>query len=101
MVREIGTAANALDTGQLVLAVSAASAKPVASSPSAAPERVILISVMPTPGWKSTSTEVSRYSAGWPDLARPLESAIEKHEAWAAAISSSGLVRPSGDSALD
>jgi hypothetical protein len=30
-----------------------------------------------------------------------LESAIEKHDAWAAAMSSSGLVRPSADSALD
>src|SRR5206468_1480329 len=33
-----------------------------------------------------------------PSLARPPESAIDKHVAWAAAISSSGLVMPSGSS---
>ena len=35
---------------------------------------------------------------GVPALARSLENAIEKQAAWAAATSSSGLVRPSADS---
>ena len=38
---------------------------------------------------------------GVPACARAWDSAIEKHAEWAAAISSSGLVRPSGSSALE
>src|SRR5262245_47472851 len=49
---------------------------------------------MPSPGWKLTVAEVWSSSGGVPSLARPNESAIEKHVACAAAISSSGLVRP-------
>ena len=56
---------------------------------------------MPTPGWKSTSTDVSSVVAGVPALARAFDYAIEKHDACAAAISSSGLVRLSGLSARE
>src|ERR1700691_195310 len=97
----LGTLARALETGQFSLASSAAALKPAASRFSASPESVMRISVIPTPGWKSTSTDVLSEIAGLPVLARPFESAIEKHDACAAAISSSGLVPPSGDSALD
>ena len=51
---------------------------------------------MPSPGWKVTSAVVSSVSGGVPALASPLESAIEKHDECAAAISSSGLVLPAG-----
>src|SRR5919198_1180602 len=50
------------------------------------------ILVMPSPGWNVTVAEVLSSSAGWPACARPFESAIEKHAACAAAMSSSGLV---------
>ena len=50
--------------------------------------------MIPSPGWKVTVAEVFSSSGGVPALARPAESAIEKHEACAAAISSSGLVLP-------
>jgi hypothetical protein len=49
---------------------------------------------MPSPGWKLTVADVFSCSGGVPALASPKESAIEKHVACAAAISSSGLVRP-------
>ena len=57
--------------------------------------------VMPSPGWNVTVTEVSRRSGGVPARASAAESAIEKQDAQAAAISSSGLVLPSGASARE
>jgi hypothetical protein len=57
--------------------------------------------VMPSPGWNVTSALVSSASGGEPAFARALERAMEKHDEWAAAISSSGLVRPFGSSARD
>ena len=48
-----------------------------------------------------TVAALSSRSGGVPAPARAWESAIEKHEAQAAAISSSGLVRPSGVSARE
>src|SRR5436190_7828273 len=47
---------------------------------------------MPSPVWNVTVAEVFSSSAGCPACASPFESAIEKQAAWAAAISSSGLV---------
>ena len=67
--------------------------------PSTVPRTVSRISVMPVPGTKSTSAEVSSDVGGVPALASPLESAIEKQAEWAAAISSSGLVLPFASSA--
>src|SRR6202167_194644 len=96
-----GTLASALETGQLTFASSAAALKPAASRLSASPESVMRISVIPVPGTKSTSTEVLSEIAGLPVVARPFESAIEKHDACAAAISSSGLVLPFASSALE
>src|SRR5207245_11099662 len=46
------------------------------------------------PGGKGTVAEVVSPSGGVPAFAKPAESAIEKQEACAAAISSSGLVLP-------
>lgn len=51
--------------------------------------------VMPVPGTKVTVADTAKRSGVVPAFARTLDSAIEKHEAWAAAMSSSGLVRPS------
>ena len=48
--------------------------------------------MIPSPGWKVTVADVSSCSGAWPLCARPFDSAIEKHVACAAAISSSGLV---------
>ena len=56
---------------------------------------------MPSPGWNVTSAVVCSDVGGVPALANPPESAIEKHEECAAAISSSGEVRPFGSSARD
>ena len=56
---------------------------------------------MPSPGWKVTSAVVSSVAGGVPALASALDRAIEKHDEWAAPISSSGLVRPAGSSARD
>ena len=57
--------------------------------------------VMPSPGWNVTAAEVRNCAGGWSALASALENAIEKHEECAAAINSSGLVRPSGSWARD
>ena len=48
-----------------------------------------------------TSAEVVMLVGGCPASDRPCESAIEKQPEWAAAMSSSGLVRPLGASARD
>ena len=50
--------------------------------------------MIPVPGTKSTSADVSRAVGGVPALASAPDRAMEKHEVWAAAISSSGLVLP-------
>src|SRR4051794_8932100 len=57
--------------------------------------------MIPWPGWNVTVAEVSSFSGGLPDFARPFDSAIAKHDAHAAAISSSGLVLPFGSSARE
>ena len=49
---------------------------------------------MPVPGTNVTRATVDSDSGGVPACASPCASAIEKHVACAAAISSSGLVRP-------
>ena len=85
-------------TGQPALASSAAATKSSSLMPSTMPRTVSRIWVMPVPGTKSTSAEVSSAVGGVPALARPLENAIEKHAECAAAISSSGLVLPFGSS---
>ena len=54
---------------------------------------------MPVPGVKSTSAVVSSEVGGVPALASRWRTAIEKHDEWAAAMSSSGLVLPLGSSA--
>ena len=90
-----GTEASAFETGQFAFAPSAASAE---ARPHRDRERlpstVSAIFVIPSPGWNVTVAEVFSSSGGVPAFARPAESAIEKHAACAAAISSSGLVLP-------
>ena len=51
---------------------------------------------MPSPGWKVTSALVSIVSTVWPALVSSFDSDIEKQVECAAAMSSSGLVMPSG-----
>ena len=50
--------------------------------------------MIPVPGTNVTTAEVCSRSGGLPAFASPCESAIEKQDACAAAISSSGLVFP-------
>ena len=57
--------------------------------------------MIPVPGWKVTSAEVSIDVGGVPDLDRALVRAIEKQVAWAAPNSSSGLVLPFASFARD
>jgi REP element-mobilizing transposase RayT len=89
-----GTPASAFETGQPAFAASAASRKPSASRPGTTPRTVSALRVIPVPGTNVTVADVLSRSGGEPALASPSESAIEKHEACAAAISSSGLVLP-------
>ncbi len=96
-----GTDASAWLTGQLTFASSAAATKSSLLMPSTLPRTFSRISVIPVPGTKSTSAEVSSEVGGVPALASPLENAIEKHAECAAAISSSGLVLPFASSARE
>jgi REP element-mobilizing transposase RayT len=89
-----GTAASALETGHPSFAASAAWRKPSASSPGTRPRTVSAIAVIPVPGTNVTDADVANRSGAFPPSASPCASAIEKHEACAAAISSSGLVFP-------
>jgi REP element-mobilizing transposase RayT len=89
-----GTPASAIETGQFTLAVSAASRNASSSSPGTVPRTVRATRVIPVPGTNVTVADVSSRSAGVPAWARPCANAIEKQDACAAAISSSGLVFP-------
>ncbi len=89
---------NAWETGQLAFASSANSRKPFSSRPGTLPSTASTDLVIPVPGTKVTVAEVFSCSGGVPALARMFEKAIEKQDACAAAISSSGLVRPFGSS---
>src|SRR5205085_11515807 len=91
-----GTEASAFETGQVSFASCAACRNASSSMPGTLPSTVSAIFVMPWPGWNVTVAEVCSSSGGVPAFARPLVNAIEKQAAWAAAISSSGLVLPPG-----
>ena len=94
-----GTAASAFETGQFSFASSAAVEErrpPRARARFRA--RLSAIFVIPVPGTNVTVASTSSLSGGVPPCARPCESAIEKHAACAAAMSSSGLVSPSESS---
>ena len=96
-----GTDASAVETGQFCLAPSAAAMNAASSIPGTVASTESWIFVIPVPGTKVTVASTSSRSGGVPPCASPCESAIEKHAACAAAISSSGLVRPSDSSARD
>src|SRR5918911_822271 len=87
------------ETGQFSFASSAAWRKPSSSRPGTEPVTVSADFVIPVPGTKVTVADVSSRSGAWPSFASPFERAIAKHAAWAAAISSSGLVLPCASSA--
>ena len=69
--------------------------------PGTAPVTFSTMPVMPVPGWKVTSALVSIVVGGVPAWASAWERAIEKQVECAAAMSSSGLVRPFGSSARE
>ena len=96
-----GTPASAFETGQPTFAPSAAATKAASSIPGTLPRTVTAILVMPVPGTNVTVEDVSSWSAGVPARASASESAIEKQAECAAAMSSSGLVFPSGSSARE
>src|SRR5262249_36412262 len=92
--------ARALLTGQLALAVSAASWNCSAEMPGTCPFTLSTMPVMPSPGWNVTSALVCSDSGGVPAPASPGDSAMEK-PGEVAAMSSSGEVLPLAASALD
>src|SRR5439155_13908795 len=81
---------SAIETGQPSFVSSAARPKAASSMPGTCPSTSILDVVIPSPGTNVTVADVDRSVGGVPWLARTFESAIEKHAACAAAISSSG-----------
>jgi hypothetical protein len=89
-----GTAASACETGQFTFASSAAAWNAAASRPGTDPRAVNAIFVIPVPGTNVTVAEVWSCSGAAPAFASTFANAIEKQAAWAAAISSSGLVLP-------
>ena len=89
-----GTAASACETGQFSFASCAAWRNAGSSIPGTTARTVKALFVIPVPGTNVTVASTSSLSGGVPAFASTLESAIEKHEACAAAMSSSGLVRP-------
>ena len=85
--------------GQPSLAASAACRKASSSMPSTLPwtVRALDTTLKPPSTLSNVTVALTRNCCGGvPALPRPAESAIEKQLAWAAAINSSGLVRPSG-----
>src|SRR3954469_14828871 len=98
----MSTPARALLTGQPTLAASAACWNPSASRPSTSPRTVSLIVVIARPlssRPRVTSAVTSSACGVPPPLPISLDSDMAKHAAWAAAISSSGLVVPPASSA--
>src|SRR5581483_1750241 len=89
-----GTPASARLTGQPTLAPSAVLTKVASSTPGTRPtvtsSMVVMVGV-PSTSRNVTCASVWTDSAGVPALASALLSAIEKHAAWAAAISCSGF----------
>ena len=94
----------AWETGHPSFALSAAFRKPSASSPGTQPRTVSALETIRKPAStlsKVTAALTSSFCGGFPALASPKDSAIAKQPAWAAAISSSGLVFPTVASLRD
>jgi hypothetical protein len=92
------------ETGQLSLASSASSANRAASMPGTTPRTEISLRAIFQPVSPRSNVIVaftSSFVAGVPFLASRELNAIEKHDAWADASSSSGLVRPLWSSVRD
>src|SRR5688572_17621368 len=83
---------SAAETGQPVLAPSARRAKSSADRPGTTALTFRCDPVIPVPGMNVTEAVVSTLSGGVPLSASALDSAMLKHEEWAAAMSSSGVV---------
>ena len=94
-MRVISTDCTALETGQFRLASSALFAKVSASMPRTDPSvarSIREIAKPPGTGPKCTFAVVWIFAEVWPPSASVADKAMEKQAAWAAAISSSGLV---------
>src|SRR5204863_7223423 len=90
--------------GHPSLAFAAAAANDSWVAPGTVPWTVLVAAVTVQPASSLsplTSTWTDRALGGVPALASSLEQAIEKHEAWAAARSSSGEVTPAGSPVRD
>ena len=88
---------SAFDTGQLASAASTASRNWASSAPGTVAvtcRRIVVI----VGGSKTATADNSRRDGSWPRLDSSFESAMPKQAAWAAASSSSGLVRPPASS---
>ena len=96
--RDLGYGRECLGDGQPSFAASAASTNARSSIPGTSPTTRSAIFEMPVPGTKVTVASTFSDSGGVPACASPWDSAIEKHEACAAASSSSGVVCPSASS---
>src|SRR3954453_1660223 len=95
---------NAREIGQPSFAWFAASANDSWVAPGTTPRTTIAADSTAQPASRlsaATLTSTSSRSTGVPALARMFEQAIEKHDAWAAARSSSGDVTPAGSSVRD
>src|SRR5690606_21665331 len=90
--RVISIPARAWETGQPVFASSAISWKRSGLMPGTTAFTFRWLPVMPVPGLKVTDAEVFTRSGGVPFSASACERAMLKHEACAAAMSSSGVV---------
>ena len=88
--RDLGHGRERLRDGAPTLAPSAASRKAASSIPGTVPRTRSALFVIPVPGTNVTVADVSSRSGGEPACASECESAIEKHDAWAAATSSFG-----------
>ena len=85
---------SAAETGQFSFASSAAATNDSSVIPGTTPVTSSADVVIPSPGTNVTVAETSSRSGGVPAFAKRAENAIEKQDACAAAISSSGLVIP-------
>src|SRR6478735_877912 len=90
--RVISMPASACETGHPLFAACARRSKSSGSSPGTTAFTLRRLPVMPVPGLNVTDAVVSIDSGGVPFSARAAESAMLKHDACAAAMSSSGVV---------
>jgi hypothetical protein len=95
---------SAADTGEVSRASSASDWKVAPSMPGTSPLTISVLRAIfqpASPLANATTARTSSFEGGVPFLPRRAENAIEKQAAWAAAMSSSGEVRPLCSSVRD